>query len=183
MIFIALLQLAATGPSFDCARAHTDIERTICANAELGALDREEARIFGIARVVPQADRAVLLKRQRDFLRDRNSCPDAAAECIRDAYLGEIGDLRRMAALEDDDEGMSSGPNRFHCDGGYPDVYVTLFRTSPAQAWLSVPSANEGQPLAADPADGDRLVGRYATDMIYEVGAGRVRTGARICTP
>lgn len=186
MIFIALLQLAAAGPSFDCARARTDVERAICADAELAALDREEARIYGIARVVPQADRTALLKRQRDFLEGRNACPQSAApldECIRDAYLGDIGDLRRMAELGDDNEGISSGPNRFRCDGGYPDLYVTLFRTSPAQAYLSVPALNEGQPLLADPADPRHYVGRYATDMIYEAEGPRVRTGARICRP
>jgi uncharacterized protein YecT (DUF1311 family) len=185
MIFIALLQLAA-GPSFDCARARTVIERTICATPELAALDREEARIYGIARLVPQADRAALLERQRDFLEARNACPQSAApldECIRDSYLGDIGELRRVSELQDDNEGISSGPNRFRCDGGYPDVYVTLFRTSPAQAYLSVPALDEGQPLLADPGDPRHYAGRYASDMIYEAEGPRVRIGARICTP
>ncbi|TMJ18456.1 MAG: hypothetical protein E6G92_00980 [Alphaproteobacteria bacterium] len=186
MIFIALLQLAAAGPSFDCARARTDIERSICAHAELAALDREEARIYGIARVVPRADRAALLKRQRDFLEERNTCPESAApleECLRDVYLDDIGELRRVSELQDDNEGISSGPLLFHCDGNAPDVYVTLFGTSPAQAYLAMPGANEGQPLLVDPADPQRFVGRYATDMVYEADSRRVRYHARICTP
>ena len=185
MLFLLLQLTAATGPSFDCARARTRIEQTICAHAELGALDREEARLYAIARVIPGARHDALVKRQRDFLAGRDTCPESAApldECLRDAYLADIGDLRRIAALEDDNEGLSSGPIRFHCNG-YHDVYVTTFRTSPGQAYIAVPDVNEGQPLAADPSNPQRFVGRYATDMIYDAGARRVELSPTICTP
>jgi uncharacterized protein len=186
MLF-ALLQLAAaTAPSFDCARARNDIEHAICASDELAALDREEGRLYRIALRVPEAQRPALVARQRAFLRDRDSCPESAAplaECIRDAYLWDIGDLRRMAALQDDNEGLSSGPVRYACDGGFPDAYVTRFATSPAQAHVTVVALNEGQPLVADPAEPGRLAGRYATDYVLEAGGARLRIGARICAP
>jgi uncharacterized protein len=185
MLFLLVQLAAATGPSFDCARARTPIERTICAHAELGALDREEARLYRIARVVPGRQREALLRRQREFLAARNNCPGSAApldECIRDAYLSDIGDLRRMATLEDDNEGLSRGPIRFHCNG-YHDAFVTTFRTGAGQAYIAVPDLNEGQPLAADPSNPRRFVGRYATDMIYDAGARRLALGPTICTP
>jgi hypothetical protein len=185
MMILALVQLAA-GPSFDCARAGTPIERAICASGELAALDREEARLYRVALVTAPARRQQLVSRQRDFLRDRNGCPESAAplgECIRDAYLWDIGDLRRLAELEDDNEGLSSGPVRYVCDGGFPDAFVTRFKTRPAQAHVTVAKLNEGQPLVADAAEPERLVGRYATDYILEAGGSRLRIGARICTP
>jgi hypothetical protein len=51
------------------------------------------------------------------------------------------------------------------------------------QAYLSIPAQNEGQPLLMSEDGEPRYVGRYATDMIYELRASRVRVGARICTP
>lgn len=185
---LALLQLAvaaAAVPSFDCARAGTEVERTICASEELAALDREEARLYRIARAVPRAQRRALLQRQRAFLRERDSCTQSASplgECVRDAYLGEIAELRRTAGLADDNEGVSFGPNRFECDGGYHDVFVTVFLIEPEQAWLAIPGAEEGQPLVAQADEPERFVGRYATDMLYDRGTQTAQVGRRVCT-
>ena len=189
MTILAILAAAAatTAPSFDCARASGEVEQAICASPALAELDREEARLYRLARAVPQARREALRGRQREFLAARDSCPESAAplaECLRDAYLGDIAELRRVSGLADDNEGLSFGPQRFVCDGGYPDVYVTVFLTEPEQGWLAVPSQNEGQPLvAADPARPDLLVGRYATDMTYDNDKAVVTVGRRICTP
>jgi uncharacterized protein YecT (DUF1311 family) len=73
---VALLLLAAAAaPSFDCARARGAVEQAICASAALAELDREEARLYRLARAVPQARREALRDRQRAFLAERDSCP------------------------------------------------------------------------------------------------------------
>ena len=181
-----LLLAAAAAPSFDCAKARSEVEHAICADPALAELDREEARLYRLARAVPQARLEQLRDRQREFLATRNGCTESLgplAECLRNAYLGDIADLRRLAGLADDNEGLSFGPNRFTCDGGYPDVYVTVFLTEPEQGWIAIPSLNEGQPLvASDPAKPQVLVGRYATDMLYDIDKATVRTGQRVCT-
>ena len=185
-ILLLLLQVAATGPSFDCGRARTDIERTICASRELAALDREEARLYRIVLAGPPPQRREAVARQRQFLRDRDECPESAApldECLRDTYQGDIGELRRVFGLLGDSAGLSSGPVRYRCDGGYPDAFVTRFRTTPAQAYVTVPTLNEGQPLVAAGARDGSLAGRYATHYVLEAGGSRLRIGARICTP
>jgi hypothetical protein len=187
MIALAFLQLAAAtaAPSFDCAKASTPVEHAICASAELAELDREEARLYRLARAVPQARVEQLRERQREFLATRNGCSESLGpidECLRNAYLGDIAELRRVAGLADDTQGLSFGPNRFACDGGYPDLYVVVFLTEPEQAYLSNPAQDEGQPLVVtDPAEPQVLVGRYATDMIYDIDKAEVRVGRRIC--
>lgn len=188
MIALAFLQLAAAAaaPSFDCTNARTPVEHAICADPALAELDREEARLYRLARAAPQARRDDLLARQREFLAARDSCPQSItplAECLRNAYLGDMADLRRLAGLADDVQGLSFGPNRFTCDGGYPDLYLTVFLTEPEQAWLSNPAQDEAQPLVVtDPAHPQVLVGRYASDMIYDIDKAEVRVGRRICT-
>ena len=180
-----LLQLAAAAtPSFDCRRARTDIEHAICASSELATLDREEASSTDWR--WPPAQRRRVVARQREFLSDRDSCRESApalSDCLRDTYQGDIGELRRLFGLSRDAAGLSSGPIQFHCDGGYPDAFVTRFRTTPAQAYVSIPRLNEGQPLLAASARGGPLVGRYDTGQILEAGGSRLRLNARICTP
>ncbi len=184
MIALLAMAAAASGPSFDCARARTKIELAICASGELSALDREEARLYRLALAGPAQERGGLVARQRQFLRDRDQCAeedstDTMPACVRDAYLGDISDLRRLAGLGGDAAGLSSGPIRFRCDGGFPDVFVTLFKLTPAQGYISMPTTGEGQPLRAVPGT-SQLEGQYDTGMVYD-GADGLRINARIC--
>ncbi|MBV9881851.1 MAG: DUF1311 domain-containing protein [Sphingomonadaceae bacterium] len=177
------LAAAAAQPSFDCARARGAIEPAICASEELAALDREEARLYRLALAGAPTRQQSLVARQRRFLDERDECGgsyEPLGECVRNAYLGDIADLRRLSAAGRDRDGPSSGPLHFRCDGDYPDIYVTLFALSPRQAYVSVPSVNEGQPMVAGNA-GALYVGRYATGWTYDPAARRVRIDARIC--
>jgi uncharacterized protein len=186
ILTLAALAAATMQPSFDCARARTQIEHAMCSNDELGALDREEARLYRVALAATPARRQQILAGQREFLEDRDSyCMDSPTmnDCLRDAYLEGIANLRRQSAAGQDRGGLSSGPLRFHCDGGFSDVYVTLFDLPARQAYLSIPAQNEGQPLSVSEDGEGRYIGRYANDMIYEPRGPRVRVGARICTP
>lgn len=184
-----LMAATASGPSFDCALARTSIEHAICASEELSAFDREEARVYQIVRTkTPENLRQRIVDRQRQFLRDRNRCveeqsTDTVPDCIRDAYLGDISDLRRNPALRGDIDGLSVGPTRFKCDDGFPDAYVTVFRFTPTQANVSVPSQDEAQSLVATPNDPQRLIGRGDRDWLFDIRTSRLRIDARICTP
>lgn len=179
------LAAATAQPSFDCTRARRAAEQVICASGELAALDREEARLYRLAQGGSATRQQAVLDRQRQFLSDRNECAGSAEPldaCVRDAYLGDIADLRRLSAAGRDQGGLSSGPFRFRCDADYPDVYVTLFELTPAQAYVTIPDVNEGQPLVVGAGGGTLYVGRYATDWIFDPRASQVRVGARVCT-
>jgi hypothetical protein len=98
--------LAAAGPaagqgaeaatpraSFDCARASTRVERMICGNAELGALDRGIAIFYASGRRNPRPGRAV--REQREWLTTRNGCETRA--CLRQAMMERLWDLSEAA--------------------------------------------------------------------------------------
>ena len=187
MIFELLLAAAIPLPSFDCRQARTQVEHVICASAILSELDQEEARLYRLAMAGPARQRRRALSRQREFLKERDSCAEhrsgeALVDCIRDSYLGEVAELRRLFPLGTDRNGLSAGPVRYQCDGGYPDAYVTRFRFPRAQAYIVIPAVNEGQPLLAGEDDPQRLFGRYINGMILEPGDARLRLNARICT-
>jgi uncharacterized protein YecT (DUF1311 family) len=91
-----LLALAlATGPAaaagFDCAKAGTRVERMICAQPALSALDDQLGKAYDAAR--RSGHRPTLLAEQREWLmKVRDRCSDAA--CLRTVYTARIAALR-----------------------------------------------------------------------------------------
>ncbi|MCP3370473.1 tetratricopeptide repeat protein [Bradyrhizobium cajani] len=63
-----------SGPSFDCATARREVEKVICADPQLGVLDRQIAETY--ERVLKSANKRSagdLRRTQRDFLATRNA--------------------------------------------------------------------------------------------------------------
>jgi len=76
---------AATGPSFDCARVTSTVNKMICASPELSARDRELADHYRALLGQPGTDAAALQKEELEWLHQvRDRCPDTA--CIAQAY-------------------------------------------------------------------------------------------------
>lgn len=81
----------ATGPSFDCAKANTRVERAICADAELGRLDRQLSMAYRDART-RSSNRTALQRQQNIWRREvRDACDDDA--CIVSAHERRIRQL------------------------------------------------------------------------------------------
>ncbi|MFP5441199.1 MAG: lysozyme inhibitor LprI family protein [Gammaproteobacteria bacterium] len=86
---------AVASPSFDCGKASTPAEQTICSDAELAALDVE---LSGLYRNLRESypDPAALKSEQVAWVRnDRDGCADAA--CMKAAYRARIDDLAAAA--------------------------------------------------------------------------------------
>jgi uncharacterized protein len=182
-MLMPLLALAAQAalPSFDCDKAYSQVEHSICGSAALSALDREEARLYREILATSPSLRDRIVARQRQFLRDRNACTESSGTdtCVHDAYLQDITEMRRTWPISRDDGAISSVPVRYHCDGGYPDLYVATFDLVPSEVYVSVPSINEAVILLGD---GDHYVGRDENMNAFDAHAGRLQLGRRICT-
>ena len=75
----------ASGPSFDCGRVHSSINKLICATPDIAALDRKLAADFNNAKYQGGSDGKTLQAAEDAWLRDvRNKCADVA--CLRIAY-------------------------------------------------------------------------------------------------
>jgi uncharacterized protein len=79
------------GAGFDCSRAASAIERQICADPDLSRLDADLAAAYKEA-ATTASDRGALGYDQRQWLRERNRCREAA--CLKTAYRNRIGELR-----------------------------------------------------------------------------------------
>lgn len=106
LVLAARPALAGEGPSFDCARAATAIERTICADPSLAADDALMARLYAAAKVSAFGSApSNIAQSQRAWLKERKGCerpvasvwPNVAA-CLRDSYAARLQELA-VAAL------------------------------------------------------------------------------------
>lgn len=79
----------AVHPSFDCVKASTQIEKTICTDEKLSLLDVTLAYNYESIKSSMKNER--LSVDQRTWLKQRNTC--TTAECLIDAYTRRIDEL------------------------------------------------------------------------------------------
>ena len=101
---LALFPAAGKAASFDCDKAHSPVEKTICADDYLSSLDSETARFYRLAQARPD-----LLADQRQWNKDNAAhCfpadDNAAKKCLvkryEDRRLVLLGIVRREAAAK-----------------------------------------------------------------------------------
>ncbi|MES2940818.1 MAG: hypothetical protein V4864_24280 [Pseudomonadota bacterium] len=84
--------VARAQPSFDCAKAHSAAERTICSDAELARADRELGRLHARAKAA-SADPRAFQRRSDAIWRDREAnC--TSRECLRQWYAQRRAELQ-----------------------------------------------------------------------------------------
>jgi uncharacterized protein len=147
-LVLFLLLGTAQAASFPCDKARSAIEKAICADADVSALDEHLGQYYAAARSALKGAASCLASDQRNWLRTRrDACKDAA--CLRQAYL------QRLAELDP----LQPGATRIR--------YLELPRVK-ALAWIVPPAEatpiNEAKPLVAqgvilnEIASGDGLV-------------------------
>jgi uncharacterized protein YecT (DUF1311 family) len=88
---IALLALAsaAANPSFDCAKATSAAEKTVCEVPDLQWSDRQLARFYKMALKDSGYNRMGVTQSQRAFLARRDAC-GTDIECLDNAYKAQF---------------------------------------------------------------------------------------------
>jgi len=143
---VALAQ--ATGPAFDCAKAAGTVEKLICGDAGLAALDRRLDAVYKAALVKAKDDMPRLLRaEQRGWVTGRNECWKAkgpndpiylteswiatgAQACVEGEYQQRITELQVKYQLV-----ASKPPVFFACNNNPADeVVAAFFDTDPPAA-------------------------------------------------
>lgn len=98
-ILAAMIAPAAAGPSFDCAKAATAVEKTVCSdeNAELALRDAALARLYGALKEHGGHDK--VLGGQSAWLGSRDAC-GSDAKCLIKRYDERLAVLAREAGDE-----------------------------------------------------------------------------------
>ncbi len=87
--WLAMLTTAQAA-SFDCAKTVTEVEKIVCADAELQKLDEELSAAYRTA--LQDTNQANTIRQaQKQWLRERNGC--AEATCVKAAYQARLSAL------------------------------------------------------------------------------------------
>ncbi|MGJ7509694.1 MliC family protein [Variovorax sp. GT1P44] len=142
-VLLAGMPASAASPSFSCARAEGAAQQAVCQDDTLAALDRENARLYALARATPGLSaqrRSELTATQRGWIKGRDDCWKASdlKTCIRDAYMMRIAELRTgyAGAQGKGKGGVSIGPVRVTCPD-VPAMNATFVNVDPPLAYLS----------------------------------------------
>ena len=81
LLALPMLAAAADGPTFDCAKAHGEVEKLICSDASLAALDRKLAEAYKAASAKATGKMLSTLKaEQRGWVKGRDDCWKTSGE-------------------------------------------------------------------------------------------------------
>jgi hypothetical protein len=140
----AFLLLSAVGGaaagSAECAKTSTAPVKFICEDATLEALDKEAARLAGLAGAgahLTPARRKELSQSQAAFRKTLGACKDAK-RCLERTLVEHIHRLRQgyAATRTKDAEGISLGPFVAACPGLDALIGVSFVNSAPAFVWL-----------------------------------------------
>ncbi|MDM0106935.1 MliC family protein [Variovorax sp. J22R24] len=139
--WLAASQAFAATPSFSCAKTDGAAVKAICSDDTLAALDRETARLYGLARGTPGLSlkrKNELTAMQRGWIKGRDDCWKASdlKACIRDEYVGRIAELRAGYKGARGKGGVSIGPVAVTCPGS-PAMNATFVNVEPPLAFLA----------------------------------------------
>jgi len=134
-ILIALFTLMpaafAAETSFDCNKATEAIEKLVCGNEQLAALDRTLAADFKKAMgQISADDQKTLRAQQAAWIKSRNACAKEsdAKVCTLQSYKTRIAIMGAMYGLAP----MGTGTFLFTCDdAAKTNFYATFFKTDP----------------------------------------------------
>ena len=91
LLATVLAPAMSMGASFDCARAASPVERSICADKVVSELDDHMGRYYAGAQLALKESASCLQADQRDWLGRRNQCADR--NCLENAYLDRLAEL------------------------------------------------------------------------------------------
>jgi len=93
-----LIPLSVAAADFDCAKASTNVEKAICADAELSSLDEQIGRAYREAlRRGSSDEQSSLRSEERAWLKARDACGARDHACLVDRYRERVAILMRAA--------------------------------------------------------------------------------------
>lgn len=173
----------ATGPSFACSAATGQVETEICSDPHLASMDRELARLYGLAVEGSHMndDRLSALKAfQRGWIKGRDECwkaDEGVTTCVAASYAMRIDEIRTgyADARSQDVQGISLGPFAYVCDGLDAVLSVVVVNADPSMlsirwrdSWITPTQQRSGSGAnygveTADGTFGFWMKGRTAT--------------------
>ncbi len=143
---LASASALAAKPAFNCSKAATTVEKAICGDENLAALDRETSRLYKLAsadKTAAAPARSNLKAMQRGWIKGRNDCwkADDLEACVTASYVTRIQELRLdfPGARRNSGDSTSTGPFVMHCPGISAPIQTAFVQVGAGYAWAGLP--------------------------------------------
>ena len=98
---------AGIGPSFDCEKASTPVEKAICSDAQLMQQDQQLAQLYKQAKIdKTEKAKQRLVATQRQWIKNRDRCaksePEHVVPCLQQQYKQRLGELSQARTISID---------------------------------------------------------------------------------
>lgn len=156
----------ADQPSFDCAKAGSDVEKLICGEyeSEIRRQDRQMAELFAMLRPKNPA----IVTEQKKWLTVRNACKDR--DCLQDAYDKRVGAMLTMLG---EPEPLKPGEDALYVYDNDELASPASFRESALYAKIT--------PVLVGASMGEVLLSRNK-DGSYDIMGESVGGNAHLCS-
>lgn len=121
---IIVTTISYADPSFNCQQATTNVEKLICGDKELSALDQTISNLFSNLSKTLTPDKLTELKHQQKiWLNTRNNCKDRA--CLRSIMEDRVSE--KNGGLKDPVWGQNLKQKTFSLDSPWVDYYGVTY--------------------------------------------------------
>lgn len=149
-VMIALLSSPAAAASFDCAKAATTVEKIVCADKEISALDDELNKLYQ-QRLAVALDQQGMKSMQRNWLKSLGErCKDA--ECVKMDYDIQVETLKGPVSEEFSFNYKTPVEKRISVTGQSKDGFnfrLTQTNVDDGSVICSYPKSDDAPPLPA----------------------------------
>jgi uncharacterized protein YecT (DUF1311 family) len=158
---------AAAQPSFDCAKASTKAEKTICANPQLAAADAAMTGAYAaLSKALPPAQQTGLRADQRQWVTERDGgCAEQKDDALVECLLAAT-DRRQRFLSGEGDNGPAGAPPLL------PVFFVErkpkLYEISVAYPQFASPTGAKFNAAAKDAAIDPKAIDNYRQDKPNE---------------
>ncbi len=138
LLFVCLVPSVAAAASFDCGKARTPFEKTVCADAKLSSQDTAMAQRYNAALPLLSAPgQAILRAGQKEWLKTvqvlclDNKRKEGSTTCLQRQYVDRLNDLRSAA--------VSIGPFVFSRNDHYASMGKQALTGIPLEQHTGLP--------------------------------------------
>ena len=123
-----------SGPSFDCAKASTPVEKMICGNKEVAGLDKKLAQVYKQTLASSSNSEELLASQKKWLTGQRNKCSDAL--CLKKAYEARIKDLNALTMTDDKAQSICTTIIKAANDGSLAKRFLAFHAPTPEEQQL-----------------------------------------------
>lgn len=166
----AAASAGTVAPSFDCANAANEIEKLVCADPELAAVDVRLAAVYDKELNRPETVKPAMAATQRGWVKGRDDCwkEEDKRRCVLEAYWTRLAELQINSP-----ETTTPTPLEMRCDDNSQPVSASFYNGFDPPA-LVLTVGNDQAILFSEPSASGSKYGRSGAEFWEHQGEAKI---------